>query len=52
MKKTVGRIDKGVRIIIGIVLTLVGILLPITTGWRVAIFILAGLSLITAFTGL
>jgi hypothetical protein len=52
MKKTVGGIDKGVRIVIGFALILDGIFIPMTTGWRVAAFIVAGISLITAFSGL
>jgi hypothetical protein len=52
MKKTVGGIDKGVRIVIGFALILDGIFIPMTTGWRVIAFIVAVISLITAFTGL
>lgn len=52
MKKTVGGIDKGIRIVIGLILILIGIFLPMGTGWRVGLFIVAGLALITAFTGL
>ncbi len=52
MKKTVGGIDKGIRIIIGLILILGGIFFSMSTGWRVVIFVVAGLSLITAFTGL
>jgi hypothetical protein len=52
MKKTVGGIDKKIRIIVGLFLILGGIFYPLSTGWRVVAFIVAGISLITAFTGL
>jgi hypothetical protein len=52
MKKTVGGIDKGIRIIIGLILILGGLFCPLATGWRVLVFIVAAISLITAFTGL
>jgi hypothetical protein len=52
MKKNIGGIDKGIRIIIGLILLIGGIFYPMGTGWRVGVFIVAGLTLINAFIGL
>jgi uncharacterized membrane protein (DUF441 family) len=51
MKKNVGSLDKGIRIVIGIVLAAVGVLAPVATGWRVAAFAAGAVAFITAFTG-
>lgn len=51
MKKNVGNLDKGIRIIIGIALAAVGFLAPIATGWRIAAFAAGAVAFITAFTG-
>jgi hypothetical protein len=52
MKKNIGGLDKGIRIVVGFVLILGGIFYPMSTGWRVGVFIIAGLTLINAFIGL
>lgn len=51
MKKNVGGIDRTIRIIIGTVLLLAGILAQVSTGWRVGLFVVAAVAYITAFTG-
>jgi Inner membrane protein YgaP-like, transmembrane domain len=52
VKKTVGGIDKWIRIVIGLILILVGIFFPMSTRWRAGVFVVAVIALITAFTGL
>jgi len=52
MKKNVGGIDKAIRVIIGIVLLLVGIFVQMGIGWRIGIFVLAGVAFLTAFVSL
>jgi hypothetical protein len=52
MKKTVGGVDKWIRIVIGLALILGGIFFPMSTRWRAGAFVVAGIALITAFTGL
>jgi len=52
MKKNVGGIDKGIRIGVGLALILVGLLAPLSTGWRIGVLVVAAIALITAFTGL
>jgi Inner membrane protein YgaP-like, transmembrane domain len=52
MKRNIGGIDKGIRIVIGLALILGGLFFPMSTGWRVGVFIVAGITLINAFIGL
>ncbi len=52
MKKNVGGIDKGIRIVVGLALILAGLLAPLSTGWRIGVLVVAAIALITAFTGL
>jgi Inner membrane protein YgaP-like, transmembrane domain len=52
VKKNIGGIDKGIRIVIGVVLMLGGIFYPMSTGWRIGVLIIAGITLINAFIGL
>ena len=51
MTKNVGSIDKIVRLIIGTVLLLAGFLVELTSGWRLAAFIVAAIAYVTAFSG-
>jgi Inner membrane protein YgaP-like, transmembrane domain len=52
MKKNIGGIDKGIRIVIGLALIIGGIFIPMSTGWRVGVLIVAVITLINAFIGL
>ena len=51
MKKNVGGIDKILRSILGIVAVFVGILAPISGGFRILAFVVAGIALFTAIYG-
>jgi len=51
MKKNVGSIDKGIRIVAGVVLAVIGIFSAVSTGWRIALFAVSAVAIITAFTG-
>ncbi len=44
----VGGVDRMGRFIIGVVLLIIGFLAPLTTGWQIAIFVVAAIALITA----
>ena len=48
MKCNVGGVDRGARLVLGIVLLLVGLLAPLTSGWRTLVFVLAAIALVTA----
>jgi hypothetical protein len=52
MVKNVGGTDKAIRVVLGVVLILAGIFLQVNTGLRIALFIVSGVALVTAFTGL
>ncbi len=47
MKQNVGGVDKMIRIILGIVLFIVGIIVQMGTGWTMVVFIVAGIALVT-----
>jgi len=51
MKKNVGSIDKGIRIVVGIVLAVIGFFSPVSTGWRIALFAVSAVAIVTAFMG-
>ena len=51
MKKNVGKVDRNIRIIIGVVLLAAGIVMQIATGWRIGMFAVAAIAFVTAFTG-
>jgi hypothetical protein len=48
MQCNVGGVDRTGRIVIGIVLLLLGLLAPMSVGWKVLVFVLAAVALITA----
>jgi hypothetical protein len=52
MKKTVGGIDRTIRIVVGSVLLLAGIFVQMGTGWRIGALTVAAVAYLTAFTGL
>lgn len=52
MKKNVGGIDQQIRFGLGAILLLGGILAPIDPGWRIGLFVVAAIAMVTAFTGL
>jgi hypothetical protein len=49
MKSNVGGIDRTLRIIVGIVLLLVGLLAPLDMTWRIVALVVAAIALVTAF---
>jgi hypothetical protein len=49
MKRNVGGLDRTVRIVLGIVLLIVGLLAPIEMLWRVVALVIAAIALVTAF---
>lgn len=49
MKSNVGGIDRTLRIIVGIVLLLVGLLAPLEMTWRIVALVVAAIALVTAF---
>ncbi|MDI6802172.1 MAG: DUF2892 domain-containing protein [Thermodesulfovibrionales bacterium] len=52
MKKNVGGIDKGLRIVLGIALILAGLLAPLSSGVKTAAFLVAAIALFTGIFGL
>jgi hypothetical protein len=52
MDKNVGGADKSIRVVLGVVLILAGIFFQVSTGLRIALLIVSGVALVTAFTGL
>ncbi len=48
MKCNVGGLDRSGRIVLGIVLLLVGLLMPIEMTWRIVALVIAAVALITA----
>jgi hypothetical protein len=52
MKKNIGGVDKGLRIVIGFILILGGIFYPMSAGWRIGVLIVAGLTLFNALIGI
>ena len=52
MKRTVGSADKIVRIIIAVVLVVVALKTDIGFGLKIAALVVAGIAIVTGFTGL
>lgn len=52
MKKNVGGLDKGLRIVLGIVLILVGLLAQLSGGIKTLVFLVAAVALFTGIFGL
>lgn len=48
MQCNVGGVDRTGRIVVGIVLLLLGLLVPMAVGWKVVVFVLAAVALVTA----
>lgn len=48
MKHNIGGMDRSGRYIIGAILIVVGLLAPVNMGWQIAIFVVAGIALVTA----
>ncbi|HLP98297.1 MAG TPA: YgaP-like transmembrane domain [Sideroxyarcus sp.] len=48
MKCNVGGIDRSIRVILGIVLLLVGLLVPMEMLWQVLVLVAAAIALVTA----
>lgn len=51
MNRNVGATDRAVRLTVGAVLLLLGLLSPVGTGTRAVIFVIAAVAFVTAFTG-
>jgi hypothetical protein len=51
MKHNVGAADRMVRVILGVVLLLVGLLVPLGVVLRVVVFAIAGIALVTGLLG-
>lgn len=51
MKKNVGGVDKVLRIVMGLVLVVIGLVVNMSTGPRIGVFVVAAIALVTAFTG-
>jgi hypothetical protein len=51
MTKNVGGADKFVRLFVGLVLVVAGLVSPLETAGKVVLFVVAGIALATAFTG-
>jgi hypothetical protein len=52
MKKNVGGLDKGLRIALGIVLILIGLLAQLSGGIKTLVFLVAAVALFTGVFGL
>lgn len=48
MKCNVGGIDRSIRVVLGIILLLVGLLVPMEMLWQVLVLVAAAIALITA----
>lgn len=48
MKCNVGKIDRTVRIVLGVILLVVGIVAPVGMIWRVVALVIAAVALVTA----
>jgi hypothetical protein len=51
VNRNVGGIDKGLRLVLGIVLVLAGLLAPLGDGVRIVVFIVAAIALFTGTFG-
>jgi hypothetical protein len=51
MVRNVGGFDRIIRIIIGIVLFVVALSAQVATGWKIGLFVVGAVALVTAFTG-
>ncbi len=51
MKRNVGRIDRNIRIVVGVVLLIAGLAIPMATLWRVVVLVVAAVALVTAGVG-
>lgn len=51
MKKNVGGVDKGARIVVGLGLVLGGLFYPMRFGWRIGLITIGGITLFNAFIG-
>jgi hypothetical protein len=52
MTKNVGGADRTIRFIIGVVLLIIGIAVQMGTGWKIGVFAVAVIALVTAFVSL
>lgn len=52
MKKNIGKIDRSLRIVVGLALILDGLFIPMSAGWRWGVLIVAGITLFNAVIGL
>lgn len=50
MQKNLGKIDRLIRSIVALALLGVGLFVPLATGWRTFLFILASFELLSAAT--
>jgi disulfide bond formation protein DsbB len=48
MKCNVGGMDRTARLVVGVILVLAGLLAPVTMPWRILLFIIAAIALVTA----
>lgn len=51
MVRNVGGFDKIIRIVAGIVVFVVALAAEIGTGWKIGLFVVGAVALVTAFTG-
>jgi disulfide bond formation protein DsbB len=48
MKCNVGGMDRTARLVVGVILVLAGLLAPVAMPWRILLFIIAAIALVTA----
>ncbi len=51
MTRNVGSVDRGIRIAIGVILLVVGFVVPMGAVWKTVVFILGAISLVTGAVG-
>ncbi len=51
MTRNVGGIDRGVRIVLGVILLVVGFSAPLGVVWKTVVFVLAAVALVTGASG-
>lgn len=51
MTRNVGGIDRGIRIVLGVILLVVGFSVPLGVVWKTVVFVFAAVALVTGVIG-